>query len=67
MVELVQTVFIEGRLAEENMWQAVVLTPKGKKEYCGIGLVEVMWKVVAAIFKSPAHSLHHLPQIPTQI
>ena len=31
------------------MWQAVVLIPKGKKDYRGIGLVEVMWKVVAAI------------------
>ena len=27
----------------------VVLIPKGKKDYRGIGLVEVMWKVVAAI------------------
>ena len=27
----------------------MVLTPKGRKEYRGIGLVEVMWKVVAVI------------------
>ena len=27
----------------------MVLIPKGKKEYRSIGLVEVMWKVVAAI------------------
>ena len=31
------------------MWQAMVLLPKVKKEYRGIGLVEKMWKVVAAI------------------
>ena len=31
------------------MWQTVVLIPKGKREYRGIGLVEVTWKVVAAI------------------
>ena len=31
------------------MWQTVVLIPKGKKDYRGIGLVEVVWKVVAAI------------------
>ena len=49
VVELVQTVSGEGRLAEENMWQAVVLIPKGKKDYHGIGLVEVMWKAVAEI------------------
>ena len=27
----------------------MVLIPKGKKDYRSIGLVEVMWKVVAAI------------------
>ena len=49
VVELVQSVFREGKVAEEDTWQAVVLIPKGKTDYWGIGLVEVMWKVVAAI------------------
>ena len=49
VVELVHTAFRDGDLAEEATWQAVVLTPKGKKDYRGISLVEVMWKVVAAI------------------
>ena len=49
LVDIVHTSFGEGHLAEENMWQAVVMIPKGEKEYCGIGLVEVMWKVVAEI------------------
>ena len=49
VVELIQTAFWEGELAEETTWQAVVLIPKGKKDYRGIGLVEVMWKVVAVI------------------
>ena len=31
------------------MWKAVFLIPKGKKDYWVIDLVEVMWKVVAAI------------------
>ena len=44
-----QTAFRVGDLAEESTWQAVVLTPKGKGDYRGIGLVEVMWKVVAVI------------------
>ena len=48
-MELIQTEFREGDLAEEDTWQAVVLIPKGKKDYRGIGLVEVMWKVVAEI------------------
>ena len=36
-------------MAEEATWQTLVLIQKGRKEYRGIGLVEVMWKVVAAI------------------
>ena len=48
-MDLVQTAFREGKLAEEATWQAIVLIPKGKKDYRSIGLVEVMWKVVAAI------------------
>ena len=39
----------EGKLAEEATWKAMVLIPKGKKGYQVIGLVEVLWKVVAAI------------------
>ena len=48
-MDLVQSALREGELAEEATWQAVVLISKGKKDYRGIGLVEVMWKVVAAI------------------
>ena len=49
VVDLVQAAFREGKLAEEATWQAVVLIPKRKKDYRGIGLVEVMWKLVAEI------------------
>ena len=49
VVDLVQTAFWEGDLAEESTWQALVLIPKGKGDYRGIGLVEVMWKVVAVV------------------
>ena len=48
-MDLVQSSFREGKLAEEATWQVVVLIPKGKNDYRGIGLVEVMWKVVAEI------------------
>ena len=48
-MDLVQSAFREGKLVEEATWQAVVLIPKGKKDYQGIDLVEVMGKVVAAI------------------
>ena len=30
LVDMIQTEFREGRLAEEAMWQAVVLIPKGE-------------------------------------
>ena len=49
LVDLVQTEFREGRLAEEATRKAVVLIPKGEKDYHEIGLVEAMWKVVAVI------------------
>ena len=49
LVELTHTAFQEGEMAEEATWQTVVLIPKGKKEYRGIELVEVPWKVVAEI------------------
>ena len=49
VVELRQTAFQERDLAEEATWQAVVLNTKGKGDYQGIGLVEVLWKVVAVI------------------
>ena len=47
-----QTAFRDGEMAEEVTWQVVVLIPKGKKDYRCIVLVEVMWKVVAAILNS---------------
>ena len=49
VVELIQTAFRDGKLAEEATWQAVVLILKVKGDYRGIGLVEVMWKVVPVI------------------
>ena len=48
-VELTHTEFREGELAEEAAWKAVVLIPKGRGDYRGIGIVEVMWKAVTVI------------------
>ena len=45
VMDLVQLAFWEGDLTEEATWQVVVLIPKGKEDYQGIGIVEVMWKV----------------------
>ena len=49
LVSLVRAYLEEGLLAEEATRQAVVLITKGKGDYCGIVLVEVMWKEVADI------------------
>ena len=42
VVELARAYFGERRLGEEAMWQAVVLIPKEKRGYRGIGLVELV-------------------------
>ena len=49
VVSLVRVDFGEGLLAKDSTWKTVVLISKGKGYYHGIDLVEVMWKVVAAI------------------
>ena len=49
VVDLVQTEFQDGFLAEEATWQAVLLIMKGVGYYRRIGLVEVLWKVVVVI------------------
>ena len=49
VVALVSAAFREGRLEKESTWQALVLIPKGIGECHGIGLVEVVWKVVVVI------------------
>ena len=49
VVDLVRAALWEGRLAEEATWQVVVLIPKGRGDYHGIGLVEVVRKVVSVI------------------
>ena len=36
-------------MAEEATWQAMVMVPKGKGEFWGIGLVEVIWKLLSLI------------------
>ena len=49
VVELVHTAFWDGVLAEEATSKVVVLILKGGGDYRGIGLLEVVWKVVTVI------------------
>ena len=44
VVDIINTVFMEGRLPDECMWQTVVLLPKGNGESRGVRFVEVLWK-----------------------
>ena len=49
VVEMTQTAFRDGKLAEEAAWQTVVFIPKGKRDFRGIRMVEVTWKLMAVI------------------
>ena len=49
VVDLVPADFGKGLLVEEATRQVAVLIFKGEREYREIGLVEVIWKEVAAI------------------
>ena len=49
VVELVQLEFRDGVLTEEAAWKELVLIPKERDEYCGISLVDMVWKAVAEI------------------
>ena len=61
VVDLVMEDFGELSMAEEATCKAVVMIPKGKGDYHGIWLVEVMWKVVAEIlnFQLTASITYH--------
>ena len=57
VVEMTQTAFRDGKLAEEAAWQTVGLIPNGKGEFRGIGLVEVTWKLMTVRFPKTPPSL----------
>ena len=48
-MRLVQVMFRYGTVQEEIEWAKMVIIPKGKGEYRGIGLVEMMWKVCSVV------------------
>ena len=41
--------FRDGTVPEKIAWEMMLLITKGKGEYRGIGLVEVLWKVFAVM------------------
>ena len=46
---MIHAAFRKGHLAEECTWQTVILISKGKRNYRGIGILEVLWKTVTGI------------------
>ena len=48
-MDIIHLMFVTGELVIKCVWAAVVLLPKGGGEYCGIGLLEVLFKVVYII------------------
>jgi len=49
LVTLIQHVYETGVLPATLPWAIMVLLPKASSGYQGIGLLEIIWKVIAAI------------------
>ena len=49
VVRLVQVMFGDGAVPEEIAGATMVLLQKGKGEYWGIGLVDILWKVFSVV------------------
>ena len=56
VVRVIQVVFWEGYITEALMCKKIVLKPKGKEEYRGIGLVATIWEVCTSIVNSRLRS-----------
>ena len=59
VVKLVQTAFETGELPTELFWSTVVLLPKGGGDFRGIGLIEVIWKLIATIIDKRLKKAEH--------
>jgi hypothetical protein len=45
----VQAIWVEGRIPLHLGWVVTVLIPKGSGDYCGIGPLEPIWKVIERV------------------
>jgi hypothetical protein len=48
-VQLVQAAWTHGTIPHQLLWIIVVLIPKGGGDYCGIGLLEPVWKCIKRV------------------
>jgi hypothetical protein len=46
LMKLVTAVWETGTIPQQLGWVIVVLIPKGGGNYCGIGLLEPIWKII---------------------
>ena len=46
---MVQTVWKTGTIPQQMLWMVVVLIPKGKDDYRGIGLLDPIWKAIEVV------------------
>ena len=49
LVKTIQLSFRTGHLTEAALWSVMVITPKGGDQYWGIGLTEVIWKLIISM------------------
>ncbi len=48
-VRLMQAIWESGTIPTQMSWIIIVLLPKGGGDYCGIGLLDPMWKAMEKI------------------
>jgi hypothetical protein len=49
LVQLVQAIWEEGKIPTQLGWVVTVLIPKGGGDYCSIGLLKPIWKVIKRV------------------
>ena len=49
VVDIIHTDFWDGRILAEFFWNMIVLFPEGNRELLGIGLIEVICKMVLGV------------------
>jgi hypothetical protein len=48
-VELIQEIWVTGRIPTQMLWVVIVLIPKGSGDEWGIGLLDPIWKVLECL------------------
>ena len=58
LVRLITTIWETGEIPRQVLWMIVVLIPKGNsRDFRGIGLLEVLWKVIEKVLDARLSSI----------